>query len=115
MPLCKHNCGTELTWVWETEGLREYGKWVPYGSDGQPHRCAEGLAAYRAGKAVERHDPAPSEVGYEPPNVKLPYNAPQPRTEVQELRHAVQRLARAVELLTEAVQELSARELASTR
>ena len=108
MPLCKHNCGTNLTWMAGSDG-----KSRPYGPDGQPHRCAEGLAAYRAGKAVET--PMARVYTNLPEGERVPYNMPQPRTEVQELRHAVQRLARAVELLTEAVQELSARELASTR
>ena len=102
MPLCKHNCGTNLTWLASSDGKNR-----PYGPDGQPHRCPEGLAAYRGPGGTPVN--GASQVSHAQP---APYNTPQPRTEVQELRHAVQRLARAVELLTEAVQELSARELA---
>ena len=114
MALCKHGCGTDLTWV---EGAG--GKSRPYGPDGQPHRCAEGLAAWRAGQVSYGEAPKELPLVYlgraaEVERTPLPYSAPVERSEVQELRHAVQRLSRAVELLTEAVQALSERDLQRT-
>ena len=108
MALCKHGCGTDLTWMKSaSDGVSR-----PYGPDGMPHRCAEGLAAFRTGKTVPiaSHVPEPSFSGITA--ATQPYSAPVERSEVQELRHAVQRLSRAVELLSEVVQELAARELA---
>ena len=90
-----------------------YSQYKPYGPDGQLHRCAEGMAAYRQAKVVPiaPHVPEPSFSGI---TATRPYSAPVERSEVQELRHAVQRLSRAVEMLTEVVQELAAREMTRT-
>ena len=119
MALCKHGCRTDLTWVPGADN-----QYKPYGPDGQPHRCAEGMAAFRAAKVTYAPPAGVSADGKsqtitvtpqftQPP--PEPYSAPVERSEVQELRHAVQRLSRAVELLSEVVQDLAARELASTR
>ena len=37
MALCKHGCGTDLTWMPGADG-----KTRPYGPDGMPHRCERG-------------------------------------------------------------------------
>ena len=125
MALCKHGCGTDLTWMAGTDG-----KSRPYGPDGQPHRCAEGLAAFKAAKAgphlasavvastvLDERGGVHTQVVQEPPSRTTtggPYSVPVERSEVQELRHAVQRLSRAVEMLTEVVQDLVTREMTRT-
>ena len=121
MALCRHGCGTNLTWAPGADN-----QYRPYGPDGQPHRCEQGLAAYRAAKqapdvsAMTAHNTTMHNAPMfhatpqftQPPPEAQPYSAPVERSEVQELRHAVQRLSRAVEMLSEVVQELAARELA---